>query len=632
MKRTHAAAGLMSGYPGRYVPLLLLLAGTLSVFFAPAAQAARIPFPNRRVAYQLDHETLKGFLQRLFDDLSMPVVISRAVQQEPGTLNGPREGSAAEVFRSIAESNGLIGYFDGSVVYVYKNREIAKRYFQIDPERANAFKEASVGFGLTDTYDALQIQEDTGSVTASGTPRFLEQLNQLSTAFTPRSSTAQVGSVPGALRMTLRFFPLKYAWAADTTFSVGEQRTVVPGVATILRQLVSPTDAAVLGSTSSNGSPVLNGLRGKGLAALGDRLAQATGAPASPMSEYPAGASSSMSYGQGSTNAPPSGAPGGGGAGTSNELSGPPQNSASSFAAALSEAQSPRIVADPHRNAVIVRDLPERMPLYEDLVRQLDVESEIIQLDATVIDIDTTKARQLGINWSYQHGNTNVSFAGGIQPLDAAGNIAGLQVNSIISNTATFVANVNALEQEGVTNIVQKPQVVTLNDVEAVIESTQSAYIPVSGAFDEDLYGVVAGTVLRVTPHLIDDNGRKRIRLLVSVEDGNLQLNGQATTTNGQTTTTGQATTTQQTVPLVTRNAVNTQAIIDTGQGLLLGGLVRHQETRTTNKIPFLGSIPLLGRLFRSDSVSKENTERLFLISPKVIMASAATMPEPETH
>src|ERR1700733_15169031 len=115
MKRTHAAAGLMFGYPGRYVPLLLLLAGTLSVFFAPAAQAARIPFPNRRVAYQLDHETLKGFLQRLFDDLSMPVVISRAVQQEPGTLNGPREGSAAEVFRSIAESNGLIGYFDGSV-------------------------------------------------------------------------------------------------------------------------------------------------------------------------------------------------------------------------------------------------------------------------------------------------------------------------------------------------------------------------------------------------------------------------------------------------------------------------------------------------------------------------------------
>jgi type III secretion protein C len=185
---------------------------------------------------------------------------------------------------------------------------------------------------------------------------------------------------------------------------------------------------------------------------------------------------------------------------------------------------------------------------------------------------------------------------------------------------------VNALEQEGVTNIIQKPQVVTLNDVEAVIESTQSVYVPVSGAFDEDLYGVVAGTVLRVTPHLIEDNGRSRIRLLVSVEDGSLQLNSQPTL---MTTTTGQQTSAQQTVPLVVRNAVNTQAIIDTGQGLLLGGLVRHETTRTTNKIPILGSIPLLGHLFRSDSVSKENTERLFLISPRVIMASAATPAAP---
>jgi len=62
----------------------------------------------------------------------------------------------------------------------------------------------------------------------------------------------------------------------------------------------------------------------------------------------------------------------------------------------------------------------------------------------------------------------------------------------------------------------------------------------------------------------------------------------------------------------------------------LLGGLVRHQETRTTNKIPLLGDIPLLGHFFRSDSVSRENTERLFLISPKVVMATMATTSAPE--
>jgi type III secretion protein C len=607
--------------------LLLILAGSVAVLLAPVAQAARIPFPNRKVTYELERESLKDFLQRFFDDLSMPVSISRAIQQEQGTLNGPRQGSAGEVFKSIADSNGLIGYFDGSVAYIYKSREISRRYFQIETDRIDAFKEATLGFGLTDSYDSLQINDSTGAVTASGTPRFLEQLRQLGSAFAPRVSAAVIAE-QSPVRMTLRFFPLKYAWAADTTFSVGEQRTVVPGVATILRQLVTPTDAAALGSEGSGNSPALNGLRGKGLAALGERLAKAAGSPSgsTPMGEYPAGATSG---GPGSE--PPTAAnAAAAGGGAQNAASGVPADY-SSFAAALSGAQAPRIVADPHRNAVIIRDLPERMPLYEELVRQLDVESEIIQLEATVIDIDTTKARQLGVNWAYQHGNTNVSFLGGIQPLDAAGNVAGLQVNSIIGNTASFVANINALEQEGVTNIVQKPQVVTLNDVEAVIESTQSLYVPVSGAFDEDLYGVVAGTVLRVTPHLIEDNGHKRIRLLVSVEDGSLQMNTQSvpTTTVPTTTTTTTGATTQQAIPLVIRNAVNTQAIIDTGQGLLLGGLVRHETTRITNKIPFLGSIPLLGRLFRSDQVSHEDTERLFLISPTVIMATAATLPVP---
>jgi type III secretion protein C len=164
--------------------------------------------------------------------------------------------------------------------------------------------------------------------------------------------------------------------------------------------------------------------------------------------------------------------------------------------------------------------------------------------------------------------------------------------------------------------------VVTLNDAEAVIESTQSVYVPVSGAFDEDLFGVMAGTVLRVTPHIIVDNGRQRIRLLVTIEDGNIQVSNQPTTgTNGQTLS--------QAVPSVVRNAVNTQAIIDVGQGLLLGGLNRRENTRTTNRIPLLGSIPLLGRLFRSDVTKRDTTERLFLISPQIIVATAASLGGP---
>jgi type III secretion protein C len=393
----------------------------------------------------------------------------------------------------------------------------------------------------------------------------------------------------------LRFFSLKYAWAADTTFTVGNQRTVVPGVATILNQLLGEGDNSGNLGGSTVLQPAVTGLRGKGLAALGNRLSGA---------------------GQGASGASY------GAAMESDESTQPTSPSRPAFRATIEAGDSPRIVADPYRNALIIRDTPDRMQAYEELVRKLDVESQIIQLDATVIDIDKTRVRQLGIDWTYQHGNTSAAFGGGIHPLDAMKNLAGLQVNSIITNASTFTAQLNALEQEGVTNIVQRPQVVTLNDAEAVIESTQSVYVPVSGAFDEDLFGVVAGTVLRVTPHIIVDNGRQRIRLLVTIEDGNVQMTNQPTTgINGQTLT--------QSVPSVVRNAVNTQAIIDVGQGLLLGGLNRRENTRTTSRIPFLGSIPLLGRLFRSDITKRDNTERLFLISPQIIAATAATLDVP---
>jgi type III secretion protein C len=583
-----------------------------------AAYAARIPFPNEKVSYQLQAEPLKDFLKRFFDDLGIAVSISEAVQEESGTLNGPREGDAAAVFKKIADSNGLVGYYDGSVAFIYKTRELSSRYYQIDPARVEAFRQASVGFGLTDTNDTVHIKADTGLVSASGTPRFLDQLTQLSTALGRRVRTSV--NEPTGQRITLRFIPLKYAWAADTTFSSGGQRTVIPGVATIMRELVAqPSALGGLGDTTTT-APAVRGLRGRGLAALGDRLGQLTG-------QYGQSGQAGSAMGQAPANGAVSNGSGGAAAGgaAAGEASGsaaaPPPNQLSAFTAALESTESPRIVADPYRNAIIIRDFPDRIAMYEDLVRQLDVESQIIELDATVIDIDKNNARQLGVDWTYQHGNTGAAFGGGIHPIDAAGALSGLQINSIISNASTFMARVNALEQEGITNIVQRPQVVTLNDVEAVIESTQTIYFPVSGAFDEDLYNVVAGTVLRVTPHMIVDNGRQRIRLLVEIDDGTVQVSNQATVNaNGQST--------QLAVPSVVNNAVNTQAIIDAGEGLLLGGLVRHETTRSTNKIPLLGSIPLLGHLFRGDTVTKDHTERLFLISPQIVTASAQTLPQ----
>lgn len=574
-------------HAARLRPIAAAVLAGLALQVPPPARAAHIPFRDEQVSYELQDETLKSFLQRFFDDIGMAVVMSPLVQGQTGTLNGPREGSAASVFKSIADSNGLVAYYDGSVVYIYKSRELGSRYVQVDPSRVETLRRSATG--LADSSDTLQVRGDSGLVALTGTPRFLEQMTQLGTALAHAEPRTPIPQAQRDTRTVLHFIPLKYAWAADTSFRVGDQQTLVPGVATILKQLLGQAEGPA--EAQGRASASAGGLRGRGLAALGDRLAAASAQR------------DAMALGGGDYAAPAAPLPA--------------PAAQSGYGALLDGGDAPRIVADSYRNALIIRDMPERMAMYDQLVQQLDVESQIIQLDATIIDIDKTKAQQYGVNWGYINGNTSVLFGGGLYPLDSVGNLAGLQIGAVIGNTAKFMSRVNALEQDGVTSVVQRPQVVTLNDVEAVIESTQSVYVPVAGAFDEDLYGIVAGTVLRVTPHMILDNGRQRIRLLVTIEDGNVQVTSQSVSS-----TTGQ--TINQAVPLVSRNAVNTQAVIDVGQGLLLGGLNRHEDDHTVTKVPLLGDIPLLGHLFRSDTVKRDQTERLFLIAPHIVLASAA--------
>jgi type III secretion protein C len=153
--------------------------------------------------------------------------------------------------------------------------------------------------------------------------------------------------------------------------------------------------------------------------------------------------------------------------------------------------------------------------------------------------------------------------------------------------------------------VVTHPQVITMDDAEAVIQSNQTVYIPVQGAYNSDLYNVVAGTTLRVTPHVVMENGSPRIRMMVQIEDGNISYSAKDAN--------------KVQYPIVSQNAVNTQAVIADGQGLLVGGLIQDQGQNMEHKIPVLGDIPILGYLFKTVEKERDHTERLFLITPRLV-------------
>jgi type III secretion protein C len=168
-----------------------------------------------------------------------------------------------------------------------------------------------------------------------------------------------------------------------------------------------------------------------------------------------------------------------------------------------------------------------------------------------------------------------------------------------------FIARIRALESQGAARIVSKPHVITLSDVEAILDTTSTFFVRIAGDEEVDLFNVSVGTTLRVTPHVFDADDGPQIKLLVTIEDGS--------TSDRQV----------DSIPIIDRSTVNTQALIKAGQSLLIGGLVRESKSSTVRKVPILGNIPVLGALFRSNGTSSNRVERMFLITPRLVGESS---------
>src|SRR6185436_13054220 len=210
------------------------------------------------------------------------------------------------------------------------------------------------------------------------------------------------------------------------------------------------------------------------------------------------------------------------------------------------------IEAEPRLNAVIVRDAPERLPRYEQLIAALDVEPQSVEVEATIIDVNTDRARELGINWRWNNDGREASYSGNV-PTVGPGGVASVVLGSL----GQFFARIRALQAEGAARVVSSPQLVTLSNVDAVFDNTQTFFVRVAGREEVDLFNVSAGTLLRVTPHVFRENNANRIKMMVQIEDGNLTARQ------------------VDQIPVVERSTINTQALIVEGESLLIGGMVR---------------------------------------------------------
>lgn len=552
------------------VSLAMLLA-------ALSVQAATPQWSDEPVSLQVQDESLRDFVQDFASLTGVRVLMSDAVQ---GRISGRFDDKPGVVFNKIVKAYALLTYYDGSVIHISMASEIQSKSIKVKPAYVERVVEALVKHDLVDRNQSVDVDRSSGVIKLRGAPEFVIDAEQLVKTVQPKPSrirTMTIKDAPGTPaksnpdELVFRTFKLKYASAGDVTFYQNGRDVTLPGVASLLRTMLGDGRRAT-GSAVSFNKPsdmTVPGLRGKGLRRYNTDLETAPERPVEPARRERA--DRSVASGRGG---------------------------------------NVRIVAEPNLNAVIVRDMASAMPLYENLIAELDKEPILVEIQVTIIDIDKNKLLDLGVDWRFDSKNTDARFGGGA----VEGQNGGLILNTVLGDSRRLLARVNALAEDGSANITSRPQVLTLSNLEAVLANDESFFVRIAGNEEVDLFNVSVGTSLRVLPNVVGDKSDPQIRLLVTIEDGAID-----------------PTESVDGIPLIERSSLNTQAVIFDGESLLLGGLVRDSASVVTTKVPLLGSVPGVGRLFQRKTTIESSTERLFLISPRLVVANRNSHAKPSS-
>ncbi len=559
-----------------------VLAGLLCAIvlgWSSGVQAEPIPFQSLAADITAREQPIAGFLQDLFGKIGVRVAVSPTLK---GAVNGRFEGTVEKVYRNIARAFNLVEYYDGSVLHVYSPQDMVSRSLPLDTAVAKRLLNTIEEMDMVDDRNKVRVAAS-GMLTASGTRRFVEQVEEM-----VRAQATDRRVEKNAAPTGFRVFYLRYAWAQDMSMSLGGRQVMLPGVASTVRAMMTsnPKSQVSTAPFEQPASPTVP--RARGLNQARNATLGAPGADPQQASAAVLGATQSSDARKvrspGSAAADPTDSP---------------------DAAVWSDSSQIRVEADARLNAVLVRDAPARMPIYEQLIAALDVEPQAIEIEATIIDVNTDKMRELGINWRYSANSGSVLLGAGDGsalppvPTTPAG-LAGGFISAVLGNGRQFISRINALQGQGAARVVSSPQVLTLSNVEAVFDNSQTFYVRVAGKDQVDLFNVAAGTTLRVTPHVFKDRDEVRIKMMVTIEDGSLSSR------------------TVDTLPVVNRSSVSTQAMIFEGESLLVGGITRDSSSESTSKVPLLGDVPMVGGLFRNTQASAERIERMFLISPRL--------------
>ncbi|YCH31139.1 type III secretion system outer membrane ring subunit SctC [Erwinia sp. D4-22] len=505
--------------------LLLLCAGALHASTPEA-------WKNGAYAYSADNTPLSIILEDFTNSFGVDINLGSLPDSN---VTGRLRAVSPEAFLNrLALEYRFQWFVYNNTLYVSPLAAQTSRRLEISPDAAPDIKQALKGVGLLEPRFGWGELPDEGVVLVTGPPEYVNLIAD----FAKKSDTPKEDKEPKEMMA----FPLKYASVADRNISYRDQTLLVPGVATIINELLGQSggDSAKGMSSGQGGDDAAQQMREQSQGILNQLIGRA------------------MPRGHDSDNSLPS-------------------------------VMAGRVSADVRNNALLVRDDPKYRSAYQSLIATIDVPQKLIEIDALIVDIDRNELARLSTSWAGQFGNVS----GGSTLLSGPSTL-------FVTDFRRFFADIQALEGEGTASIIANPSIMTLENQPAVIDFSDTAFIRAIGERVADIQAVTAGTSLRVTPRAIG-SAKSSVQLIVDVEDGKLDKNddGEAEgTSNG---------------------VISTQALVQERRSLVMGGFHTKQSGDRERRIPILGSIPLIGKLFTSTQHETSQRERLFIITPHLV-------------
>lgn len=472
-----------------------------------------------------------------------------------------KASNGIEFLDRLAQPYKFRWFVYNDTLYIVPRDDNASVRLQVGQDAVQDAKQALTGIGLFDPRFGWGELPDEGIVIVSGPRAYVDLARSI--LLPDDKKVAMAGR-------QVMLFRLKYASATDRVITSRGRSETIPGVKTILSNLLFGHGTAEKITDARSGLDVDSYKR--------SRTARTEKGGAREVGDSLFGRAGRRTQDNGDDSA--------------SDRSARPDRGGDS---------RPRIEADPSLNAIVIYDNGSKRATYQSLIEQLDIEPQQVEIEALIVDIDRSKLSELGVEWGTRSPSGKVNTVFNATSQDSQGTALPLPGSTLlISNAAMFYARLKAMEGHGEAHVLATPTVLTLDNVAAVLDLSQTRYVPLLAERYADLADVTAGTMLRVIPRIVRDGPSTRVRLEVDIEDGSLASNTPSD-------------------PSVTRSTISTQAIVDVQQTLVIGGYHAESLSSDRNKVPVLGDVPLFGGLFRSETQSYGARERLFLITPRLV-------------